>query len=1093
MPRASNEVGPINSFPCAHHQEHAIRDQWSVIPKSAPSIGRLERSTICLTLKHGQEIDWENFVEQCLPTKEQTFALSVIPMPFRGSFHRMSPAGTSGFFAAVFLRLLSVLPQDVYELDNDRRVRVTILLGKLPEVAQALNIDSKYQSYERLRALESGAVRADESLAEAFTLPEQPVAFDHVRQRIMRVYRHPLVRAIARPFLPDFLSKLAIDAILGAVHRHLTAGPRVKMTEYTAAKERLEAVLDDCTRYDTRYVAKFFQPFFTALLHQLTTNFETSSFNLPGDLSLRDLGKKYPFTVSDAEVRLAFAVKNKGSGMAFDVELSLETDDCLSLNSPSQFFDQVDSGESFEPVEFPATVVKATDTSVIVVYTLRWTNGDGSHDTLEDLIELPTQPSNIPWDTLKHAEPYSLEPVSNANELIGRSEQTRLLISKLKAQSVGSFCIYGQKRVGKTSVVTTLEDMPEVESITILYLDTGMFIVPDARETINNLGMKICTVLLQKNPRLAGLTAPHFNGALSPLDDFLTAAFGLDPALRLVVVLDEFDALPSELYRRGNVSHAFFMTLRSLSARRPLGFILVGGEGMSEILSTQGEVLNKFRPLRIDYLERQSQWSDFVELVRRPVEGWATITDEAVTKLYDVTAGNPFFTKFICTELVEDMKRRRDAYVTGVEMDRAIRTAVNQAAINHFQHFWDDGVIATTDERIDQERASRRRVMLALGEVLRSKDRCTIENISTKASRFGLGETEVRRVLADFEKRKILVQAEEEYSCKVRLFERWLVDEGVNELDLTLVEEESLRTKRETEENLRVKDREISTLVDEWGSYRGRQVTDVTLKSWLDQFETAEDRRVVFKLLKELRFYSGGLIREKLRIGHNFVRSELAARGVVRRAVRYRARKVTDNILISFFGGEGKRGQTYAKLYADENKIYHNRITTPERLRKQLEDLADVSGIVFVDDFIGTGRTAAKSLKEALSPISDLTAQLEIDVFLISVSGFAEAAEKVERDLSKVSYSFRVSICDPLGDSDKCFSERSEILPDSAKRVRAREIVESYGKRVFKQHPLGFGNCQALIVFENTCPNNSLPILWAQGRYNNWRPLFSRP
>ena len=613
------------------------------------------------------------------------------------------------------------------------------------------------------------------------------------------------------------------------------------------------------------------------------------------------------------------------------------------------------------------------------------------------------------------------------------------------------------------------------------------------RRPLTNWGRRSVPSFSRGIPRLAGLTAPHFNGALSPLDDFLTAAFDLDPALRLVVVLDEFDELPAELYRKGNVSHAFFMTLRSLSARRPLGFILVGGEGMSEILSTQGEVLNKFRPLRIDYLERQSQWSDFVELVRRPVEGWATITDEAVTKLYDATAGNPFFTKFVCTELVEDMKRRRDASVTGVEMDRAIRTAVDQAARNHFQHFWDDGVIATTDERIDQERASRRRVMLALGEVLRSKDRCNIENISAKAFRFGLGETEVRRILADFEKRKILVQAEEEYSCKVRLFEHWLVDEGVNELDLTLVEEESLRRKREAEEKLRVKDREISTLVDGWESYRGRQITDVTLKSWLGQFETTEDRRVIFELLKKLRFYSGGLIREKLRHGHSLVRRELAARGVVHKAGQDGARKVTDNILISFYGGEGKRGQTYAKLYADENNIYHNRITTPKRLRKRLENLADVSGIVFVDDFIGTGRTATRSLKEALSSISDLTAQMEIDVFLISVSGFAEAAEKVKRELSKVIRSFRVSICEPLGDSDKCFSERSEILPDSAKRVRAREIVESYGKRVFKQHPLGFGNCQALIVFENTCPNNSLPILWAQGRHNDWSPLFSRP
>ena len=158
-----------------------------------------------------------------------------------------------------------------------------------------------------------------------------------------------------------------------------------------------------------------------------------------------------------------------------------------------------------------------------------------------------------------------------------------------------------------------------------------------------------------------------------------------------------------------------------------------------------------------------------------------------------------------------------------------------------------------------------------------------------------------------------------------------------------------------------------------------------------------------------------------------------------------------------------------------------------------MEDLADVEGIVFVDDFIGTGRTATKSLKEALSPISNLIAQLEIDVFLVSVSGFAEAAEKVERALSKVIHSFRVSISDPLGDSDKCFAEKSEILPDSVKRARAREIVKSYGRRLSGQSPLGFGNCQALVVFENTCPNNSLPILWAEGPDNSWQPLFPRP
>ena len=997
------------------------------------------------------------------------------------------------FFAATFLRLLSALPMEVYDLDNDRRVSVTKLLGRFPQVAQALDIDGNAQGYERIRAFEGAADTAEGYLADALTSPKSLAAFEQVRQRIMRVYKNPLVSSIVGPFLPGFLSKDNIGLILSTVHSYVLAEPRITIASFTEAKESLAAVLAECTRHNTHYVTLFFLPFFRTLLSQLTAHFESSPFNSPGRLSLTELGKKYPFAVKAGEVRLAFAVENSGAGIALDVELALDPDDYLSLQSSSQFLEQVESGQRFEPVEFPATVAKPTDQSVWVAFTLQWTNGDGSRRTVEDLIELPAQPGDIPWEGLKYAEPYSLEPVTRAKYLIGRSEETRILVSKILADSVGSFCIYGQRRVGKTSVVATLEDLPELDGITILNLETGMFIRPELSETVNNLGTKICTTLRQRNPALTRLAAPEFAGALAPLDDFLDAAFRLDPSLRLVVVLDEFDALPPPLYRRGDVSHAFFMTLRSLSARRPLGFILVGGEKMAEILSTQGEVLNKFRPLQIDYLTSESQWADFVQLVRQPIEAWATITDEAVTRLYGVTAGNPFFTKFVCAELVEDMKKRRDAYVTGSDMDRAIRTAIDHAGINNFQHFWDDGVIASSDERIDQERASRRRVLLALGEVLRSKDRTTVEHIAHRASRFALGETEVRRVLTDFEKRRVLVQVEDEYRCKVRLFEGWLVDGGVNELDLSLVEEEGLRLRLEAEERVRVKDREINRLVDSWGNYRGRQVTDVTLKSWLAQFETSEERRVVFELLKKLRFYSGGLIREKLRNGHQFVLRELASRGVIRRAAADRARKVTDNILISFYGGDGKRGQTYAKMYADENNIYHDRIVEPRRLANRIEELPDVAGIVFVDDFVGTGRTATKSLKEILSPIADLSESSSIDVFLISVSGFALAAERVERAMAKVIHSFRASISDPLGDSDKCFSERSEILPHPTERARAREIVESYGRRLTKRSPLGYGNCQALVVFESTCPNNSLPILWLASRDNSWKPLFSRP
>ena len=67
------------------------------------------------------------------------------------------------------------------------------------------------------------------------------------------------------------------------------------------------------------------------------------------------------------------------------------------------------------------------------------------------------------------------------------------------------------------------------------------------------------------------------------------------------------------------------------------------------------------------------------------------------------------------------------------------------------------------------------------------------------------------------------------------------------------------------------------------------------------------------------------------------------------------------------------------------------------------------------------------------------------------------------------------------------------LPPDAAKRAEATVIARAYGTELVKNDPLGHGNCQALVVFEMTCPNNSLPILWASPRGTRWRPLFPRP
>ncbi len=41
---------------------------------------------------------------------------------------------------------------------------------------------------------------------------------------------------------------------------------------------------------------------------------------------------------------------------------------------------------------------------------------------------------------------------------------------------------------------------------------------------------------------------------------------------------------------------------------------------MQWVLNTQGDRLNKFKPIQVDYFDKSLDWDDFVELIRKPVQ-----------------------------------------------------------------------------------------------------------------------------------------------------------------------------------------------------------------------------------------------------------------------------------------------------------------------------------------------------------------------------------------------------------------------------------------------------------------------------------------
>lgn len=117
-------------------------------------------------------------------------------------------------------------------------------------------------------------------------------------------------------------------------------------------------------------------------------------------------------------------------------------------------------------------------------------------------------------------------------------------------------------------------------------------------------------------------------------------------------------------------------------------------------------------------------------------------------------------------------------------------------------------------------------------------------------------------------------------------------------------------------------------------------------------------------------------------------------------------------------------------------------------------------------------------------------------LFFIAICAFAEGKAEVERLVSELGLPIQIRACDSLDDSARCFHETSHIFPNPEEREEAKQIALRYGLDIVKEmasedmKPLGFGDSQAAVVFEDSCPNNTLPILWA--KTDTWNPLFKR-
>ncbi len=998
------------------------------------------------------------------------------------------------FIAVCLLRLLNANDEFFSPKDSFRN-KTFILFDKVFEndiyKYKDVNLTPQTQNYNKESKLTSFLAANEKSMKDSCSISSLN-SLNTFKNNFFSNLFSPLHRIIFSCFLPEnLLYKEKYAVIFNYINEYLTSDERDKITKYNKVEDIISQFIEEAKLCNTIYCNEYLIMPFERIHKMIKHDFEASPLSKPAELTLKQTEKKYPFNVQGSKFRLSIFVRNQGKGHAFNTEVSIiEHDSNIEFKKKKHHIGVITTEDIL--IEFDCGILRSP-TNQLIIFNISWENFDKTTHSEEIIFEFESQKLHIDWEDLKYEEPYSWEPVESEDKLVGRKEiVNRLWTSIIKKEKVSSFYIHGQKRVGKTSIVKTLKSKIEKDNkdnCAVLYIEGGEYKDLDLSKTITNLGYAICNKVIEVNNRFNGIVIPNFEGALSPLTQFLDKVEKNFPELKILIILDEFDEISSDIFVRGEISDSFFLTIRAISNKSNYGFLLVGGEKMDFIISSQGEQLNKFQSIRVDYFDKGKYFNDFQDLAKKPVENILEFSDKALDYLYNQTAGNPFFTIIVCARLFSLMVDKRDSHVTEIEMKAAIDLVIEDSDIQIFSHFWEDGIKGKANEE-EEISIVRRKILIAIANVILKYGEANINNVIDEIIRNSISEDKAKDYLKEFIERQILTTFDNKLDFKINIFKKWLIEKGINCIITSFSDKERYNQEKLAEEKAQITSEEISILLDSWSGfiYNGKEISSDIIRNWLNQFGNNKRQRLIFKILQNITVYSDYNVKQKMKEIYKHLLD--VEKDNLIWTIEGRKKK-RDDILVSYLESNlTKSGAEYARLFTDQNNILANNAVEKSKILGLIsQENSNIKAIVFIDDFIGTGRTMRDNLAAFIEEFPEIR-DLNIKIYIGVIAGFMDGKYLIDDWSTEFNINIDIFICNPLHDENKCFNDKSNIFPSPSEKLTAKDICYEFGVQLVKKDPFGFGDCQALVVFPNNCPNDSLPILWASK--NEFKALFPR-
>lgn len=499
----------------------------------------------------------------------------------------------------------------------------------------------------------------------------------------------------------------------------------------------------------------------------------------------------------DGNVSIQIAVSNdKDSSPIREVSLTIENSkDLTFLQGDSIIYNAIDGGEKhiFKlKVRVSQEVMKNKATTITTH--CQYKNRDAIK-SYQSQLSLRLYSSD---EFSKIENPYA--PVADGGPVpfgskmfYGREDFIKNIVEAILKSSSKQVIIYGQKRCGKSSVLSHLKGQLKITGETFcVQFSLGEIIGNLTEFSFYHKILEVISAELEElemdEKNVPSVNFPTINDFKAedpdnPINTFIKYLIKFKAACRqtpgweskkLVVLIDEFTYLYSGI-KHGQISESIMKQWKAITQNERAQFsVVLVGQDVVPSFKKEDYASNAFgviQDIRLTYLKDEPAR----DLIEKPIlneNGKSRYIGNAVSKIIEWTSKNPYYIQIFCARLVDTMNRKSLISVTEADVNEVAQTfVVGSEALTEDK--FDNLIRAGESEDLQEYKEDD--ILAVLRQIASHSQNtgyCKREDINALENK----EEETAIVKHLYDREVLEKNGENNYRIQVKLFQEWLLN-----------------------------------------------------------------------------------------------------------------------------------------------------------------------------------------------------------------------------------------------------------------------------------------------------------------------------